>query len=135
MLPAIKHVAGDAFVFQQGNASSHRAKDTIKLLQQETLDFTGPDLWPPNSPDLNPVDYKVWDVMQQRVYECHMNSVNELKQRLVEVWNSVQQNVIDAALNEWRKRLRACVRADGQHFGHLLSASVSDKSYGQIKYK
>jgi len=54
------HVAGDTFVFQQDNAPSHRAKDTIKLLQQETLDFVGPDLWPPNSPDLNPVDYTVW---------------------------------------------------------------------------
>jgi len=72
--------------------------------------------------------------MQQRVYECHMNSVNELKQSLAEVWNSLQQNVIDVAM-EWRKQLRACVRADGQHFEHLLSAHVTDKSYGQIKYK
>ena len=39
MLPAIKHVAGDMFVLQQDNASAHRARDTIKLLQQETLDF------------------------------------------------------------------------------------------------
>jgi len=38
--------------------------------------------------------------MQQRVYECRMNSVDELKQRLVEVWNSLQQSVIDAAINE-----------------------------------
>jgi len=50
--------------------------------------------------------------MQQRVYKCHMNSVD--------VWNSLQQNVIDAAINEWRKQLRACVHADGQHFEHLL---------------
>jgi len=82
---------------------------------------------------MNPVDYKVWGVMQQRVCECRMKSVNELKQPLVEVWNSLQQNVIDAAINEWRKRLRACVHVDGQHFGHLLLARVTDKSYGQIK--
>ena len=85
---AIKHVAGDTSVFQQDNASSHCVKDTIKLLQQETQDFIGPDLWPPNSPDLNPLDYNVWGVMQQRVYPCRTNSVDELKQRLVEVWNS-----------------------------------------------
>jgi len=49
-LPAIKHVASDTFVLQQDNAASHRVKDTIKLLQQETPDFIGPDLWLPNSP-------------------------------------------------------------------------------------
>jgi len=95
-------------------------KDTIKQLQQEMLDFIGPDLWPSNSPDLNPVDYKVWGVMQHRVYECRMNSVDELKLHLTDVWNSLQQNIIDAAINDWRKQLSACVHADGQHFGYLV---------------
>jgi len=47
MLPAIKHVPDNTFVFQQDNAPSHRANDTIKVLQQETPDFIGSDLWPP----------------------------------------------------------------------------------------
>jgi len=71
--------------------------------------------------------------MQQRAYECPMNSVDELKLRLIDVWNSLQQNVIDAAINDWKKQLRACVHADGQHFEHLLRVHV--KSYGHIKYK
>ena len=68
-------------ITQHGNLLIHRTPDTIQLLQQETPDFIGPDLWPPNSPDLNPVDYKIWGVMQQRVYERRMNNVDELKQR------------------------------------------------------
>ena len=85
--------------FQQDNAPSHGANDTIKQLQQEIPDFVGPDLWPPNTPDPNLVDYKVWDVMQQRVHEYRMNSVSQLKLLLIDVWNSLQQNVIDAAIN------------------------------------
>jgi len=73
--------------------------------------------------------------MQQRVYEYRMNSVDELKQRLIEVCNSQQQNVIDAAINEWRKQLRACMHADGQHIEHSLQAHVTNGSYGQLKYK
>ena len=73
--------------------------------------------------------------MQQRVHECRMNSVDELKLRLIDVWNSLQQNVIDAAIDEWWKQLRACVHADGQHFEHSLWVCVSNKSYGQIKYR
>jgi len=64
-----------------------------------------------------------------------MNSVDELKLRLIDVWNSLQQNVIDAAINECRKQLRECVHADGQHLEHLLQARVTNKSYRQIKYK
>jgi len=117
MLPASKLVASDTFVCQHSISS---CKDTIKQLQQETPDLIGLDLWPPNSPDLNLVDYKVWGVMQQRVYECGMNIGDELKLRLIDVWNSLQQNVIDAAINDWRKQLRACVHADEQHLGYLL---------------
>ena len=80
----------------------------------------GPDLRLPNSPDLNPVDYKIWGVMQQRVYERRMNNVDELKQSLIAVWDGMQQNVIDSAVDEWRKRLRACVRAEGPQFEHFL---------------
>ena len=58
--------------------------------------------------------------MQQRVYKCRLNDVDELKQRLIDVWNGLQQNVIDSAVNEWRKRLKACVRAQGRHFEHTL---------------
>ena len=38
--------------------------------------------------------------------------VDQLKKRLVEVWSDVQQTVVDAAIGEWKKRLRACVRAN-----------------------
>jgi len=60
LLPAIWQVSGDFFVFQQDSELVHRARETIKLLQWETPAFISPDLWPPNSPDLNPVDYKIW---------------------------------------------------------------------------
>jgi len=45
-------------MFQQDRrtAPAHRARETIKLLQRETPAFISPDLWPPNSSDLYPVD-------------------------------------------------------------------------------
>jgi len=69
---------------------------------------------------MNPVDYKIWGVMQQRVYESRINSVDELKQRFHDVWHGVQQYIIDLAVSQWRQRLTACVRAHGRHFEHLL---------------
>ena len=60
--------------------------------------------------------------MQQRVYERRMNNVDELKQRLIAVWD-----VIDSAVDEWQKRLRACVHAEGRQFEHFLRSSVGLK--------
>ena len=41
----------------------------------------------PKSPDLNPVDYKIWGIMQQPVYEMQIHNVDELKRQLVDVWS------------------------------------------------
>jgi len=77
-------------MFQQDSAPSHRARKTIKLLQREMSAFISPDLWPPNSPDLNLVDYEIWGVVQDRVYQRKVKDVNELRERLVEVWAGLQ---------------------------------------------
>lgn len=120
LLPSIRAIAGDVFVFQQDNAPAHRAHDTVVLLQQEAPDFIEPTMWPANSPDLNPVDYKVWGWMQDRVYQQPISDINQLKERLLQVWASMPQNIIDEAINDWRKRLKACVREQGGHFEHQL---------------
>ena len=97
-----------------------RVRETISLLERETPAFISPDLWPPNSPDLKPVDYKIRGVMQQRVYQTKVQNVNDLKRRLINVWADMQQSVIDDAIDQWRKRLHTCVRARGGHFEHAL---------------
>jgi len=75
-------------------------------LRQPTPDFISPDLWPPNSPDLNPVDYKIWGCLQDRVYQKHTRDVNELKRQLIDVWSDFGQTVIDGAILEWRSCFR-----------------------------
>jgi len=57
---AICSIAGDVFVFQQDNAPAHRARDTVEFLRSKTLQFI--------SPDLNPVNYCIWGMLQKRVY-------------------------------------------------------------------
>ena len=63
---------------------AHGARETIALLATETPDFISPTLWLPNSPDLNPVDYKIWAVMQEIVYKQKIRNVDELQERIFE---------------------------------------------------
>jgi len=38
-----------------------------------------------------------------------VHNTDELKQSLLHVWHDVEQTIIDNAIDEWRRRLRACV--------------------------
>ena len=58
--------------------------------------------------------------MQERVYQTEMHNVNDLKQRLLDVWAALDQSIIDNAVAQWRQRLQACMQAEGGHFEHLL---------------
>jgi len=120
LLPAIKHVSGGYFTFQQDSAPAHRARETIDLLSREAPDFISPQMWPPNSPDLNPVDYRIWSALEERVYRTRIRDVDHLMTRLIEEWRRFDQQIIDRAIKQWRSRLRSCVREQGGHFEHQL---------------
>ena len=72
-------------------------------------------------PDLNPVDYKIWSVVQQRVYQSRVHNVDELKQCLVHVWHGIDRPSLTMQLMSGVcGRLRACVWAKGGHFEQML---------------
>ena len=113
LLPDMKEMS-ELFIFQQDGAPAHTARDTVVLLTQETPEFIEPNLWPPNSPDLNPVDNGIWG----EVYQSKISSVDELKNRKKQAWSELEQSIINAAVKKWRIRLKACVAAGGGYFEH-----------------
>ena len=93
LLPDTRNISKYS-IFQQDSAPAYRAKETVDLLLTETPAFIPPTLWPPNSPDLNPVDYKVWLLLQEQVYKVKVNDVDELHQRIQTVWDELDQRII-----------------------------------------
>ena len=51
-----------------------------------------PDLWPPQSPDLNLIDYKIRGI-QQGVQSTAVQDVKDLMQRLIDAWAGVEDSV------------------------------------------
>ena len=110
------------WTLQQDGASSHTANNTISYLKRENVSFIEPQMWPPNSPDLNPVDYAVWGALQQQIqHNRKFTTVDQLKQGIVEEWNKLSQRFIDYSIDEWRRRLILGLyssRMDG-HIDHI----------------
>ena len=73
----------------------HRAATTWN----PRLHWTRPDVWPANSPDLNPVDYRIWGLIQERVYQTAIQDTDDLKQCLTCVWLSWSKASLIKPLN------------------------------------
>ncbi|CAM4765452.1 unnamed protein product [Rotaria magnacalcarata] len=54
-------VFGSDWVFQQDDPKPHSHHLTQQWCRDNFPSFIGKDRWPPNSPDLNPLDYSIWD--------------------------------------------------------------------------
>src|SRR6218665_3763129 len=73
------------------------ASSTVAFLERKMPDFISPTLWPPNSPDLNPVGYSIWSVLQEKVYRSTIANVSELDMHLINERGRFVQSFMDAA--------------------------------------
>jgi len=110
----------------------------MDYLKKEHTNFIEPHIacvWPPNSPDINPVDYAIWGALlrlrndlycvewgvklysltlQQRVYHHRqLKTVEELKRAKVTEWQKLTQRFIENSINEWRRRLEGVIKNGG----------------------
>ena len=80
------------------------AQSSFCAVRHPSSQFISPDMWPANSPDLNPVDNRVWDMLQERMCRVPIRNTDEFRKRLVATWADFQQSVADDAVDQWRKK-------------------------------
>jgi inhibitor of nuclear factor kappa-B kinase subunit alpha len=106
---------GVPYVFQQDGAPCHTANKTQKWLADHLRDFWAKDLWPPSSPDLNPLDFSVWDWVARRACKTPHPNLESLKAAIMAAWSEMSPDYIRATCQRFRPRLEAVVRAEGGH--------------------
>ena len=97
-------------------APGHRANETQEMLAEECPDFISRDAWPPNSPDLNPLDYSIWSILEQKACAKPHKTVESLKRALIKAWDEIPVETLAKTVDNFPKRLKACVEAEGGHF-------------------
>lgn len=102
--------------FQQDSAPAHKAKLTQEWLKKNVKDFISPEDWPSGSPDLNPLDYKLWSVLEGMACSARHSNIESLKRALVRAVDNFPMHVVRTSIDDWPKRLKACVKAHGGHF-------------------
>jgi inhibitor of nuclear factor kappa-B kinase subunit alpha len=109
-------LSGQRWAFQQDSAPAHKAKMTQEWLWRNVPAYINAEVWPSGSPDLNPLDYKLWAVLEDMACrKCH-NNLDSLKRSLVKTVAEIPLETVHAAIADWPKHLKACVGAEGSHF-------------------
>ncbi|UYV75622.1 hypothetical protein LAZ67_13000780 [Cordylochernes scorpioides] len=107
--------AGRKYVFQQDSAPAHKAKKTQSWLTLNVPSHWGPDIWPPNSPDCNPLDYYVWGVVERDVNKAPHTTIQSVKKAVHTVMTQMDKVIIAKACASFRTRLETVVANNGNY--------------------
>ena len=77
-------------------------------------------MWPLCSPDINPVKYKIWGTVQQRVYHSRAPNVDERR-----CLRSLEQNIIESTTSEFCGSFKAFVEG-GMGNSNKCSATINN---------
>jgi len=69
----------------------------------------------------NPICYAVWGALQQDVYRVPIVGLEDLKDRVHTCWTSLDQQLINKAIDWWRPRLKAVVKVHGGYIEQLFT--------------
>jgi len=109
-------------------ALHHTAPKQLKIfLGDNTPDFISSQEWTPHSPDLNPLDYSVWDILQELVYEGRREpfaNLKDLQNVIREKWHDVDDQTVRKAILQWKRRLAAVAKQNRRPIQHIFCWSV-----------
>uniref|UniRef100_A0A914CVA1 Tc1-like transposase DDE domain-containing protein n=1 Tax=Acrobeloides nanus TaxID=290746 RepID=A0A914CVA1_9BILA len=120
LIPANNAFGDDEWTFQQDGAPGHKAYETQDFLRDNCPDvipvgshWRNPiGEWPPNSPDLNPLYYAVWSILDEKACQKPHPNVESLKK----AWKEITLDTLVKIVGNFPKRLKACIDAKGGHF-------------------
>jgi len=76
--------------------------------------------WPARSPDLNPLDFFVWGFLKREVNKMQPNTLEELKETIMEASNKITPTILKNVRGEFYNRLGYCLVKQGGHFENEL---------------
>ncbi|VDL70149.1 unnamed protein product [Nippostrongylus brasiliensis] len=82
----------------EGPSSSHKRAEKSEGILKEIADVCLMFMWPSHSPDLNPMDYAIWSIMESKACATYHKDIASLRQVLEKAWEGSDEEVLRAAV-------------------------------------
>ena len=82
------------YVWTQDGAPCHTAKKVQQFCKTNFADFWPAYFWPPSSPDLNPLDYAMWGVLERATNKTSHPNIDSLKAAIIKEWDNLSEDFI-----------------------------------------
>ncbi len=92
--------------FQQDNASCHKAQIISDWFIEHDNEFTLLK-WPPQSPDLNPIEH-LWDVVEREIHIMDVQPTNlqQLCDAIMSTWTKISEECLQHLVESMTRRIK-----------------------------
>ena len=119
---------GVDLIFQQDNCPSHSSSEIKQILNKMyKLDF-----WPPNSPDLSPIEC-VWAEVQSKLEGYTFKNMDDFKKKIVYEWNRVPEEYCHRIFDKFNEDIRQIYKFGRVKEKHHISKGLVFKKKGIYK--
>lgn len=116
VVPSGTRLIGTGFIFQQDNDPKHTSmlcKNYLMNLERtKKLEVM---VWPPQSPDLNPIEL-LWDELDRAVRKIYPTSKTSLWSILQQEWKKISTNTLNRLVARMPRICQAVIKNKGGHF-------------------
>ncbi len=105
----------DRYIWTQDRAPAHTSKAIQKHLKNKlgSRGFWSKEMWPPSSPNLNPLDFSIWKHMESRACTVYHSNISDVKAAVDQVWAVMDQTYVKKPCSTFRKCLDLSIAAEG----------------------
>ena len=124
LFPIIEKDDMDDIWFHQDEAACHTANVTIDFLRivfENRIISRNSDVnWPPRSYDLTSLDYFLWEVVKDKCYANHPETIEALKREIEVAIHGIEAQTIENVLKNWADGMGYCNASRGSHMNDIV---------------
>lgn len=100
--------------FQQDGATSHTDNRAQQWCKNNFRFFIPKEKWPPNSPELNPMDYSIWTKISSDVEYGRIKTINDLRREIEKAIRKIDICYIREVIGAFLRRVYSVEKHDGE---------------------